>query len=436
MIINFSVKNFGCIKDKVTLSFEATKSNDLEEYYIVEPKKGLRLLKLGLIYGPNASGKTTILKALDFLREIVLDSLDKKNDEFNFEPFLFDQITPNESTHFSLDFIKEGIRYLYKIELNKYYISNESLFFYNPSKALVFKRKTHINKKKSKIEFGSKIKLSKIQKAILEGNTIWNNTVFGGYLKTNIEFDELLKPLLWFDDHLKPLIESHTQLLGYVSNLLENKEISTDNVIKYLNKADFNVTDIFSNKEDINLEDFPDNPDIYREHLANLSVMDKIEIRSLYLQHRITKDNSKYKYILPFNSESRGTKRYYELSGILDLLISYSIIFPIDELESSLHSDLLEHFLLTFLVNAKQSQLIATTHQRELLMKKDILRHDAIWFTEKKTDGSTDLYSLADFDSSVVRDTTSIYNAYKIGKLGAKPNLGDYYIETTNGEKK
>ena len=69
-------------------------------------------------------------------------------------------------------------------------------------------------------------------------------------------------------------------------------------------------------------------------------------------------------------------------------------------------------------------------------MKKDILRKDAIWFTEKKPNGSADLFSLADFDSSVIRDTTSIYNAYKAGKLGAIPNLSDYYIELANGEKK
>jgi AAA15 family ATPase/GTPase len=111
------------------------------------------------------------------------------------------------------------------------------------------------------------------------------------------------------------------------------------------------------------------------------------------------------------------------------------IIVTIDELESSLHPDLLKHFLLTFLVNSKHSQLIATTHYRELLMEKDIIRNDAIWFTEKKEDGSTDLFSLADFDSSVIRNTSSVYNAYKIGKLGAVPNLSDYYIDNEDGKE-
>ncbi|WP_445750259.1 AAA family ATPase [Polaribacter sp.] len=78
MIINFSVQNFGSIKDKQTLSFEADKSTHLEDAYIVN-FGGQRILKLALIYGANASGKTTILKALDFLRDIVLEPERKKN---------------------------------------------------------------------------------------------------------------------------------------------------------------------------------------------------------------------------------------------------------------------------------------------------------------------------------------------------------------------
>ncbi len=79
-------------------------------------------------------------------------------------------------------------------------------------------------------------------------------------------------------------------------------------------------------------------------------------------------------------------------------------------------------------MNTDRSQLIATTHNREILDNKDIFRNDAIWFTDKDENGSTELYSLADFDSSTVRNTTNILNAYKSGKLKATPNLGDYFI--------
>jgi hypothetical protein len=80
-------------------------------------------------------------------------------------------------------------------------------------------------------------------------------------------------------------------------------------------------------------------------------------------------------------------------------------------------------------MNSKKSQLIATTHNREILNNKDIFRNDTIWFTNKNENCATELYSLSDFDSSIIRDTSNVYNAYKIGKLGGVPNLGDYFID-------
>ncbi|WP_268036522.1 AAA family ATPase [Algoriphagus sp. PAP.12] len=85
-------------------------------------------------------------------------------------------------------------------------------------------------------------------------------------------------------------------------------------------------------------------------------------------------------------------------------------------------------------MNTKNSQLIATTHNREILDNRDIYRNDAIWFTDKNEESATELYSLSDFDSSVIRNTSNVYNAYKIGKLGGVPNTGDFYINLTDEE--
>ena len=193
MIVNLSVQNYLCIKNKVKLSFEATASKDLEEYYVSKKLSGkLRLLKIGLIYGANASGKTTVLNALDFLRQMVNDPFTKKTDVFDFEPYLFDSKTRAGNTFFSLEFIQNEVKYLYEVELNKSAIVSEKLFFYNPRKALVFSRTTDMAKQLTIInEIGSKISLSNEHKSALEANTLWNNSVLGGYLKTNIESFEL-----------------------------------------------------------------------------------------------------------------------------------------------------------------------------------------------------------------------------------------------------
>jgi len=429
MIINFSVENFSSIKDRVTLSFEATRSDYLEEYYIVEPKKGLRLLKLGLIYGPNASGKTNILKALDFLRSLVEEPFGKKTDAFRFEPFLFDRETPHRNTRFSIEFIQNGVKYLYNVELNRKAIVHEELFFYNPNKALVYERETDMDSQVAEVKFGSKVKVSREHKAVLETNTLWNNTVLGGFLKTNFELKELRDVVEWFNNKLEQIVPSRRNfpLFLYVASGIEEGRINKQNIIEILKKADTRIADIIIEKKEIAVDErlleslqslMPP------EELERVRKEQKIKAKKLLFQHKIGKNF----YTLPYDYESAGTQRLYQLAGLLDLVLRNEIVIPIDEIESSLHPDLIKHFLLTFLVNSKSSQLIATTHFRELLMEKNIFRTDVIWFTEIKSDGSTDLYSLADFDSSIIRKESSIYNAYKIGKLGAVPNLDDYYL--------
>lgn len=405
MIIKFSVQNFGSIKDKQTLSFEADKSNHLEEYYII-PINGMRLLKLGMIYGANASGKTTVLKALDLLRNIALKPKEKKTDELDFNPFLFDSETPNQNTILSIEFIQNSVRYYYEVELNKKAIVKERLDFYNPHKANVYQRTTNLETQFSEITFGSKIKTDKIFEKTLESNTLWNNTVLGGFLKTNIELKELKDATDWFGIYLSPLVSPNGKLENFISNIIETSLINKEKVIKLLQNADFNISDIILEEKDKNI-------DI------------RTKLYEIKLEHTV--NNNKYE--LPFNLESEGTQRYYGLAGFLDLIIRTSRGLAIDELESSLHPDLFTHFLLSFLINSKQSQIIATSHNREILNNKDIFRNDAIWITDKSENCSTELYSLADFDTSVIRDTSNIYNAYKIGKLGGIPNLGDYYID-------
>jgi AAA15 family ATPase/GTPase len=436
MIVNFSVQNFGSIKDKQTLSFEADKSNHLEDHYIINANGGLRLLKLALIYGANASGKTTILKAMEFLRCLVLEPAEKKTDNLEFSPFLFDSETPKQNSIISIEFIQNDVRYFYEIELNKNAISREELNFFNPNKANVFNRTTDINKQYTEITFGSKIKKDKTIEKNLEANTLWNNSVLGGFLKTNINIKELKEAVDWFKDYLRPLIYTKTQLEGFVTSKIDKGEVSKLDVINILKKADFNISDIVIQEEE---KEIPDGLiDFLKRQLKDSSndvkkLEDKGKITSVNIEFEHTVNQ--VAYTLPIELESQGTRRFYGFAGLLSLLIKNSLAFSIDELEASLHPELYIHFLLSFLINSKKSQIIATTHNREILNNKDIFRNDAIWFTDKSETCATELYSLSDFDSSVIRDTSNIFNAYKTGKLGGTPNLGDYYIDISNEKK-
>lgn len=425
MIINFSIQNFGSIKDKQTLSFEADKSSHLEDTYVINVG-GQKILKLALIYGANASGKTTILKALDFLRGIVLEPKLKKTDELNFNPFLFDPNTPTENAILAIEFFQKEVKYLYEVAFSRKAIMSESLYFYKPNKAKVFERKTNLSSQFTEITFGSKISKDKVFEKTLEANTLWNNTVLGGYLKTNIDFKELQEVVNWFRTYLSPLIHTRTSLDGFTTSKIDNNEISKADVVNILKKADLNISDIVIEKKE---EEMPDGLiELLKKEFQlskNGALTGKVESVKIGFEHTINNE----KYTLPLEFESQGTQRYYGFAGLLALLIKKSTAFLIDELETSLHPDLYLHFLLSFLLNTKNSQLIATTHNREILDNKAIFRNDAIWFTDKKNNCATELYSLADFDSSVIRNTTNILNAYKSGKLSGTPNLGDTFID-------
>jgi len=428
MIVNFNIKNFGSIKDIQTLSFEPEKTKHLEDFYISKIGK-YRLLKIALIYGANASGKTTVLKALDFLRELALNPAEKKTEELNFQPFLFDKETPKENSLLSIEFIKNEIKYFYEVEFCKKAIVKENLNFvkYN---TVVFKRHTDLENQFTKIEFGGKIEVDKTSLKTLEANTLWNNTVLGGFLKTNIEIKELKEVTDWFKDYLHPLIFPKTELDSFILSLIDEKKIKEKNILKILRKADLNISNILieEKEEDIPeglLEFLEKSTGIPDEKIQGLKSKKKMTTVELEFEHSV--DNNKYN--LPLELESQGTKRYFSFAGILNLLLTNSAAFPIDELEASLHPDLYQHFLLTFLANSKKSQIIATTHNREILNDKDIIRDDAIWITDKTKGATTELYSFADFDTSVIRDTTNRLNAYKSGKLGGIPNVGDYFLD-------
>ena len=401
MIVNFSIQNFGSIKGKQTLSFEADTSEHLEDTYVVHTA-GKRLLKLALIYGANASGKTTVLKALDFLRDLVVNPKEKKTDILDFSPYLFDANTPEQPTELTIEFVYEGDCYHYEVAFMRQAVISEALYIDIFEKIFVYSRTTDIEEQLTKISFGDRITLDKNSQQVLELNTLWNNTVLGGFLKTNVNLETFKQVVDWFRNYLKPIIAPQTELGRYVTDKIDEKKIAKEEVLEILKKADFNISDIIIERRKDSIWEI-DSINLFSEHTVN---------------------NISYK--LPMEQESEGTKRFYGFAGLLALLIKSPTVFPIDELESSLHPDLYTHFLLSFLQNAKQSQLIATTHNRELLADRDIFRDDVIWFTDKSKDCATELYSLADFDTSTIKN---ILNAYKIGKFSGVPRLSDTFID-------
>lgn len=437
MIVEFSVTNFGSIRDTQTLSMIADPDDTLSDYYVV-PTGGLRLLKLAVIYGPNASGKTMVLKALETLRILATRPRTQKLQIIGVTPFLFDEKTAKSPTIFRLVFIQRDIRYDYTVEVTSLYVVREKmLYFPRGREAELFKRETDTEKQVATISIGSTVRLNTKVLSILEGNVLWNDTVLGAFSKSNIDWPEMHEIKKWFDEKFDMLLQPQMNLREFADKALVHSPEYKSLIVKFLEKADVQTSDVKILTEEKDLGDGhviltkpEETPDVISPDNIKLPVKDmKMKSELLVFTHAV-KNNSGLisHYDLPWNFQSHGTQRYYGLAAVMANMISVPKVTPIDEFESALHPDLMKHFILTFLANAKQSQLLLTTHNVHLLSEKDILRKDAIWFTQKRSDGSTELYSLADFDSSIFRKNSSVINAYKTGKLGAVPQTGSIFL--------
>lgn len=421
MLIDFSISNFFSVKDRITLSFIANSDNTLDEYHIINAKtqtKDIRLLKLGVIFGANASGKSTIIKAIHFLKNLIIKLPEVNHTQLNYKTFLFVDNFKESNSKIEINFLANSIHFSYSIEFNQDMIIRETLYFYKPNKALLFDRSTDPNSFSSKIDFGSKTKVPIEAKKMFELNTFRNNTALSSISNCMITINEVRIAYEWFENHLYNEINSNYWDDDNLSDQLINLNCSKSDILQILAKSDFSITD-FIYFDNIKHNKVNDIKIIYND----MNIF-KTKTDPFFVQHKTA--NSEY-YILPFNYESVGTKKFIFYSILLYKLINNQIILTLDDFESSLHPDLLKHFLLMFLINSPNSQLIASTFARELL-DMEILRNDNIWFTEMKTNRSIDLFSLDTFQTNVLRKAHSKYNAYKSGRLGAIPNLCDYKL--------
>ena len=399
MILEFKYRNFISAKDWQVLSFEASSDKVAEQYYTTVIND-TRILKLGILYGANASGKTNVLLALDFLRKLAISPKINKTQPIGFIPFLLDDVTKKEPGIFELIFFVEEVKHIYCIEVNNGAVLKETLKYY-PGKqpAEVFSRVT-INGI-TRIQLGSKVKLNVAEQEKLQVNTLSNMSVISTYATANFIFPELERVYNYFQKQwlpvLLPQIDLKTWATGEVEAEKENKAFLLD----LLHRADFNISgfDVQQNEND------KKNTELMFEH--TISIAGEASV-----------------HYLPDTLESAGTMRYYGLGTILNTLLERNAIIPVDELENSLHPDLFFHFINLFLVNSTRSQLVFSTHNLQLLDTDD-LRKDVVWFTEKRDDGSTELFSLDDFN---IRNGVSFLNAYNAGKFGAKPMLGSIFI--------
>ena len=429
MIAEFKIQNYLSVKSEQILSFEPTTDTLMKDEYTVEVKDNVRLLKTGLIYGANASGKTNLLQALSFFRELITDNPKDKTQKLKVIPFLLNDSSKNESTVFSLSFYAEKEKYVLMLKVDANRIYEETLTCYPGAQpAKLYSRTYNPYTDATEIEFGNKLGISKKNQQIISGNTINNCSVLAAFGKSNVELSRLNVVYNYFAHQMGSMLKPNDSLLTYVKNSLSEdtdgqlKEFLTD----MLKASDFNITGLHLRKEEEDIspaiEKMIVSSDLPAYITQNMLRQGKITNYELQFKHSVNGEE----YELPENLESRGTIRFMGMVVLLKQLLFDNKIIVIDEVETSLHYELLAYFLKVFLANSTQnSQLIMTTHDINLL-NESFVRRDTIWFADKDKCGETKLVRLS---SLGLHKNLSPYNAYKQGKLIDLPFFESIYIK-------
>lgn len=428
MLIDLQIQNWGPFKDRQILSFEATNSSDLEEYYIAEPIKGLRLLKLALLYGPNAAGKSFVLLALEQVRNMVANPPLEKDEPLYYNPCQVAAASEEEPSIVCVSFVKNGVRFHFSISWSSEGIRHESMLYYPKGRvAVLYERTTDAVTGLSSLHFGSTAQVGSADVEVLNGNLLSNVPVLAAYRRSNVFVSYMAWAVDWFLNDVRAIITPTTSLTRQAGDFIEQNAEVKSLIVQQLKLADLQITDIKVDTYDTDgalheLSALPLNREFSArmEQKVNNRLLKRQSIR--FLHESSLPDGKKQNYWLNMANESAGTLRYLGLATLLAQLSQSSKIVSIDELDSALHPDLMKHFLLQFLINTSQSQLLVSTHNVLLLDEKDVLRPDAIWFIEKDNAGTSSLYALSDFDSKIFRKGGSILNAYKTGRLGATPD--------------
>jgi AAA15 family ATPase/GTPase len=415
MLIQFRFKNFRSFRDDTILDLSATKSSEYG-FHVIEAG-GEKLLPVAAIYGANASGKSNLYAALEYMQYYVCESFnfgDERNSKSQNKyvkptPFLFDNRTKDAESSFEVFFIdiedaKEKT-YNYGFCIDQNGVVEEWLNM--KSKTARSFTPVFFRSRTEKADYsGLPGKSRGNLEVALEGEVLVVS------LGAKLKIAKLKKIRDWFfmnefADFGDP-VESFFRSNTLPDKFAEDQGVQ-QNVIKFFATFDESIRGF----------------DIQKLPLEKVGE-DKAPRYSVKALHKTI--NSDELGQIPLEQESDGTLKMFALyPSLQDVLNTGSVLF-VDELNARLHPLLVRNFILTLLnpeINKKHAQLVFTTHDAWQL-SNNLLRRDEIWFTEKDEYGISRLFSLADFideKGSKIRNDENYEKNYLLGKYGAVPVL-------------
>ncbi|MDR7372926.1 AAA family ATPase [Flavobacterium aquidurense] len=444
MLIRFVVSNFMSFKDETEFNMLPAKGNGSRQLtnHIKKTKSGVEVLKTAAIYGANAAGKSNLVRAIAFLKSIIINDVELLVPQS--KRFRLDENYLEKPSTFRIEYEYQGIHFDYAIEIFKGKIKEEWLYLINSVKKnneeLLFKRTNkdvefgEYFKDKNDIQFAKKF----LKKELKENETVLNNCYL--LFESNNILDKICEAFsklhLVFPNSINieftKSVLLGTKKLDFARKILLNSKTGIEKIV--LRKIESNL---FFGLDDINIKN--NLVDQLESSIQNST--DSTKEKTIVFTYRnkhysFIKENNEYfvlvlctkhensDFSFDFSEESDGTNRLFDLSPAFEeLLYEDDFVYIIDELERSMHPLLAKELLKTYSLNSKtNSQLIFTTHESQLL-DDELLRRDEIWFTEKKSDGSTEFYPLSNFNP---RGDKVLERGYLEGRYGGIPFLGDF----------
>ncbi len=435
MLIRFTTSNFLSFNDEIEFSMIPGKSRKHPHHIIKgRSRNNLNILKVGVVYGANASGKSNLIQAMSFAKHLIIEGT-RPRKFIPIKRFQLDKGCDSKTSKFEFEFKSKGKYYLYGFELDIHKIHSEWLYeIGRTSEKMIFERKTTDNNE-TLIEFGNIEFKDKKERQFIEFTGIGTryNQLF---LTESIERG--VKHFTDVDSWFRSLTFIFPESLfnGLEISIEEEDELK-EHLLKLLQLFNTGISGIGFEEIDFNNEvaDFPD--EIREKLVENVDDENKVVIRGpndkRFLLYRSGEDEIKvFKLItkhpikgcsdeasLEISDESDGTRRLMELLPALIDMLTNDRVYIIDELDRSLHPTLSYKILELFLNNKlnQESQLIVTTHESSILNLK-LLRRDEIWFVEKDNDGASSVYSLEEFTPRYDKD---VRRGYLLGRFGAIP---------------
>lgn len=411
MLIQFNFKNFRSFRDDATLDLSATKMSEFNDRVISVGNE--KILPVAAIYGANASGKSNVYSAFEYMVKYVVNSLHYGDDPAMFSenrptPFLFDSVSEDAESSFEVYFTVPGDKaeksYNYGFCIGKEGVTEEWLN-YKAKTARDYKSIFYRSDEENELDLSGLPKSARnnIEVALDKQVLIVS---LGAKLKVGkcklVRDWFLANEFADFGNAYTNFFLSRRLPKGFV----EDKAIQ-QKVVQYFSSFDENI-------KGFNVEAVPAEGDSKEVTYKINSIHKKIDSDEIVE--------------IPLGMESAGTLKMFALYPELQVVLQNGSVYFIDELNARLHPLLVRNFILIFLnpeVNVNHAQLIFTTHDTWQLSNQ-LLRRDEIWFTEKDTDGVSTLYSLADFineDGTKIRKDESYEKNYLLGKYGAIPTL-------------